>query len=189
MKHFSFTNAILFASTLLLFSACQHHEAPAPTEAVLRTATYTYAFNRGQLGEGTAYQGAHATNMTAVFTIEELSENRCRVKMLLNHAIEGTTYLIHAHDAANPESTPNNTPYMETPNEAVLSLAITGAGHSHGRSGQRVVHITAKGEQESRFGFDYLTQVYDGFIVVHDPLQPVSTNNLRSFLVVNKFAR
>lgn len=181
--------SLAFLGIFFGFSSCQHHETPAPAAAVLRTATYTYAFNRGQLGDGTAYQGDHATNMTAVLTIEELSENRCRVKMLLNHAIEGTTYLVHAHDAAQPETTPNNTPYVESPNEAILSLAITGVGHSHGKSGQRVVHITAKGEQESRFGFDYLTQVYDGFMVVHDPLQPVSTTNLQSFLVVNKFAR
>lgn len=189
MKHFLFSKATLFASVLLLFSACQHHEAPVPAEVVLRSATYTYAFNRGQLGEGTAYQGDHATHMTAVLTIEELSENRCRVKMLLNHAIEGTTYLVHAHDAAYPETTPNNTPYVESPNEAILSLAITGVGHNHGGLGHRVAHIAAKGEQESRFGFDYLTQVYGGFIVVHDPLQSVSTTNLQSFLVVNKFAR
>lgn len=188
MKHFSLS-ALTLLGLLFGFSSCHHQEAPAPTEAVLRTATYNYAFNRGQLGEGTAYQGAHATNMTAVLTIEELSENRCRVKMLLNHAIEGTTYLVHAHDAANQETTPNNTPYLESPNEAVLSLAITGAGHSHGRSGQRVAHITAKGEQESPFSFDYLTQLYDGFLVVHDPLQPLSTTNLQSYLVVNKFAR
>lgn len=188
MKRTLFTS-LAFFGLLFGISSCQHHEAPAPAAAVLRTATYTYAFNRGQLGEGTAYQGNHATNMTAVLTIEELGENRCRVKMLLNHAIEGTTYLVHAHDAANQETTPNNTPYLESPNEAVLSLAITGVGHSHGRSGHRVAHITAKGEQESPFGFDYLTQMYAGFLVVHDPLQPLSTTNLQSYLVVNKFAR
>lgn len=189
MKTNLFTSTTLIGLLLLGFSSCQHHEAPAPTEAVLRTATFTYAFNRGQLGNAAAYEGDHPSTMTAVLTIEELSENRCRVKMLLNHAIEGTTYLVHAHDAANPENTPNNTPYTESPNEAVLSLAITGVGHSHGRSSQRVAHITAKGEHESPFGFNYLTQLYDGFLVVHDPLQPLSTTNLRSFLVVNKFAR
>ena len=178
----------LFA--LLLFAAsCQHHEAPAPAKPVLRTASFTYTFNSGQLGNGTAYEGEHPQNLSAVLTIEEMNANRCRVKLLLNNVMEGKTYLVHTHNAADPLTTPNFTPYDESPNADILSMAITGAGHSHSGHGHRISHVTAKGEQQSPFSFDYLTQQYDGFLVVHDPLKPLSTTDLKTYLVVNKFAR
>lgn len=174
---------------LAILAACQHHEAPAPASSVLRTASFTYTFNTGQLGNGTAYEGEHPQNLTAVLTIEEMNANRCRVKLLLNNVVEGKTYLVHTHNAADPTSTPNFTPYDESPNADILSLAITGAGHSHGSHGHRLAHTIAQGEQQSPFSFDYLTQQYDGFLVVHDPLKPLSTTDLKTYLVVNKFAR
>ncbi len=178
----------LFA--LLLFAAaCQHHEAPAPAKPVLRTASFTYTFNTGQLGNGTAYEGEHPQNLTAVLSIEEMNASRCRVKLLINNIMEGKTYLVHTHNAADPLTTPNFTPYDESPNADILSMAITGAGHSHGSHGHRLAHTTAQGEQQSPFSFDYLTQQYEGFLVVHDPLKPLSTTDLKTYLVVNKFAR
>lgn len=174
---------------LVILAACQHHEAPAPASPVLRTASFTYTFNTGQLGNGTAYEGEHPQNLTAVLTIEEMNANRCRVKLLLNNVVEGKTYLVHTHNAADPTSTPNFTPYDESPNADILSLAITGAGHSHGSHGHRLAHTIAQGEQQSPFSFDYLTQQYDGFLVIHDPLKPLSTTDLKTYLVVNKFAR
>jgi hypothetical protein len=183
--------ASLFSGALT-FTACQTDPlTPEPAPAEARSISFEYDFNAGQLGEGTAYAGDHPTNMTAKLIITEQSANRCLVQVELHHAVEGAVYMVHAHDAADPTSTPNGTPYNETPNAEVLTLALTARGHDggHGGHGHRVAHITAKGGQEVNRSFEYLSMNYDGFLVVHDPLQAISTTELSTYLVVAPFAR
>ncbi|MDP2188988.1 MAG: hypothetical protein Q8J69_09940 [Sphingobacteriaceae bacterium] len=175
------------------FTACQTEPmTPEPTPAEGRSMTYSYNFNIGQLGDGTAYNGNHPTNMTGTMIITELAANRCLVQVELHNTVEGAVYMVHAHDAADPATTPNGTPYIETPNSEVLTLALTSRGHDHGHGGghgHRVSHITAKGGQEVNRTFEYLTSNYQGFLVVHDPLQAISTTDLTTYLVVSPFAR
>lgn len=187
----TFLAACLLAGSMT-FTACQTEPmipTPAPTEA--RSVSFDYDFNAGQLGEGTAYEGDHPSSMTAKLIITEQADNRCLVQVELHNAVEGAVYMVHAHDAADPASTPNGTPYNESPNAAVLTIALTARGHDSGHSGHghRVAHITAKGGQEVNRSFEYLSSNYEGFLVVHDPLQAISTTDLTTYLVVAPFAR
>ncbi len=189
----SLSLSALFVSGALAFTACQTEPMmPEPTPAEARSMSYSYNFNIGQLGEGTAYNGDHPTNMTGTMIITELAANRCLVQIELHNTVEGAVYMVHAHDVADPASTPNGTPYNETPNTEILTVALTSRGHDHGHGsghGHRVSHITAKGGQEVNRSFEYLTTNYEGFLVAHDPLQDLSTTNLSTYLIVSPFAR
>lgn len=192
LKSLSF--GAFFIASAFTFNACQTEPMmmaePNPVEA--RSASFSYNFNIGQLGDGTAYTGDHPTNMTGTMTITEITANRCLVEVELHNTIEGAVYMVHAHDLADPATTPNGTPYNETPNAEVLTLALTSRGHHHGHGGghgHRVSHISAKGGQEVARTFEYLTSNYQGFLVAHDPLQAISTTDLTTYLIVSPFAR
>lgn len=90
--------------------------------------------------------------------------------------MNGETYMVHAHDMADPATTPNGTPYDETPNGAVLSLMIEGNG------------ATAHMSQTSTMSFADLTNTYEAFFVVHDPLQALSTNDPTTYVILGVFA-
>ena len=78
---------------------------------------------------------------------------------------------------ADPATTPNGTPYNETPNGDVFAMAIMGNGG------------TASGTNDSSLSYDELTTNYDGFFVVHDPLQPVTTVDPTTYVFLGVFAR
>lgn len=44
-------------------------------------------------------------------------------------------------------------------------------------------------ENEPAISFTELTRNYEGFLVVHDPTQAISTVDLTTYLVVGAFAR
>lgn len=98
-----------------LFAACSE-DSPSGTDAELRSETYNYAFNEGQaLGDdNTAYRGEHERNLTAELLIEEMENGDASITVTLNNTLEGESYAVHSHDAADPETTPNGTPYNET---------------------------------------------------------------------------
>lgn len=147
-------------------------------ESSLRSATYEYAFNEGQaLGNSeTAYDGDHPRNLSATLTIEEKGTGESTVTVTLNNTIDGLDYAVHSHDAADPATTPNGTPYNETPNGDVFAGAITGNGESVSAS------------NESPISFVELTEEYQAFFVVHDPTQDISTTDLTTYLVLGTFA-
>ncbi|MFN3528903.1 MAG: hypothetical protein ACK417_03150 [Bacteroidia bacterium] len=187
MKTYKFFSIMgLLMAGVLSFSSCKKEETPEPQQPEMRTATFNYAFNTGQVGEGTAYNGMHPTNLTAKMTITEMNGNKAKVEVWLENTIEGESYMVHAHDAADPASTPNGTPYNESPNTNVLTLALKGGSANHNH---RVGHSTAYGMQEANRSFDDLTTMYNAFFVVHDPTQPISTTDLSTYLVVGVFAR
>ena len=68
-------------------------------------------------------------------------------------------------------------PYIEAPNADVFASTITGNGG------------TASTTVTTTRSFTELTTTYDGFLVVHDPLQDVNTADLSTFLIVSTFAR
>jgi len=147
-----------------------------PADPPFRTAQYEYLFNTGQVGDGTAYSGAHNSDLMAILTLTEVSMTETRVSVTLTNTINGEHYMVHAHDAADPASTPNGTPYDEAPNGDVLNIMIHGNG------------ANAMGSMVSPISFDELTNTYEGFFVVHDPLQPISTTDLTTYIVVGLFA-
>lgn len=171
-------SAVLFAGGLTL-SSCDKDEAMTPTPEVpaKQSMTYNYAFNTGQVGAGTAYAGMHANNITATLKIEELEANKSKLTVTLTNTMMGMEYMIHAHDAADPATTPNGTPYNESPNVDVLTTHIDGNGG------------TAMNTQEVNMSFAALTANYSGFFVVHDPTQAISTTDLTTYLFVGAFAR
>ncbi len=139
--------------------------------------TFEYAFNTGQVGAGTEYSGSHPTNYFATMQVEELDDDRSRISVTLNNTVDGQTYMLHAHDAADASTTPNGTPYNETPNAAIFVQMAQGNGG------------TVTVSQEVDFSYDYITTAYSGFFVSHDPTQPISTVDLTTYLVVGGFAR
>lgn len=136
----------------------------------LESTSYDYAFNDG-------YTGDHATDLEATLTIEELDNGGSMITVELTNTVDGETYPLHAHDAADSAETPNMTPYIEAPNADVFASTITGNGG------------TASTTVTTTRSFTELTTTYDGFLVVHDPLQDVNTADLSTFLIVSTFAR
>jgi hypothetical protein len=139
--------------------------------------TYNYAFNNGEVGAGTAYGGDHNDNFTADLMIKEDGAN-AEVTVTLNNTVDGVTYMVHSHDAADPATTPNGTPYNETPNADVLVMMIQGNGGTVSMS-----------KSTTGFSYEALTTTYAGFFVVHDPLQAVNTADISTYLVVGSFGR
>jgi len=152
-------------------------------ESSLRSESFTYAFNEGQAlnNPETAYdasgeEGDHPRNLTAELVIEERGNGLANVSVTLNNTIEGEEYSVHAHDAADPNETPNGTPYNETPNGDVFAGIITGNGGS------------ASLTNESELNFLELIEEYEAFFVVHDPTQELSTTDLTTYLILGNFA-
>lgn len=170
-----FLLALVMGSSLG-FTSCKKEEMTAP-QPQPRTATFTYAFNTGQVGAGTAYDGMHPNNLTATLKVTEIDGTKSRVEVTINNAVAGQTYMVHAHDAADPATTPNGTPYNETPNTNVLTLALNATGSM------------VMGSQEANRSFDDLTKNYNAFFVIHDPMQAISTTDLTTYLVVGVFGR
>lgn len=146
------------------------------TDAPMRSMSYTYEFNTGQLGDGTAYSGPHNEDLVARLTLTELGDMETMVRVTLTNTVSGEIYPVHAHDAADPATTPNGTPYDESPNHDVLDIGIEGTGSN------------ATASMVSPMSFDQLNSMYEGFLVVHDPLQPLSTIDLSTYLIVSLFA-
>lgn len=149
-------------------------EDPAPTA---QSKSYSYDFNNGQVISTGAYSGTHYDNLTATMKVDEVLSGGSNITITLTNTIDGEMYMIHAHDAADPATTPNGTPYNETPNSAVFTQMVTGNGG------------TVSVSQSTTTSYSDLNSVYDGFLVVHDPLQPVSTVNVDTYLVLGTFAR
>lgn len=181
-----FTNKNLFSYLTLaavvavasLLSACSDDSTvSAPDE--LRSETYTYAFNEGQaLGDDeSAYRGEHQRNVSAELMIEEREDGDANVTVQLGNTVSGETYAVHAHDMADPSTTPNGTPYNETPNGDIFATGIEGTGGS--------VSFT----NETSIAYDELINEYEGFFVVHDPLQDLSTVDLTTYLLLGVFGQ
>ena len=144
---------------------------------VLKTASFDYSLNLGQLDESYIYMGSHPYDLSAKLLLEEQEDGKTKVTVTLNNTKDGQTYNIHAHDAMDPNTTPNGTPYNESPNANVFIGSIVGNGG------------TASTSQMSDMSVSNLQETYKGFLVVHDPLQAVDTKNPQSFLIVGSFAR
>lgn len=151
----------------------------AEAEANLRTETFMYDFNEGQLLDNTdlAYEGDHARDLMAEIMVEEMIDGTSKITISLMNTMEGMTYMVHAHDAADPTTTPNGTPYNETPNGDIFAGGIEGNGG------------TVMAENELEISYNELTRDYEGFLVVHDPTQEISTTDLTTYLVLGAFAR
>lgn len=143
----------------------------------MQSVTYDYEFNNGQVVASAPYSGMHDDALTASMAIEQLSASQTKITVTLSNTVSGEMYHIHAHDAKEPSTTPNGTPYNETPNENVFTQMATGNGGS--------VSVS----QTIDMSYESLINNYDGFFVVHDPLQALSTMDVSTFLVVGKFAR
>ena len=161
-----------------LLSACSEDSSVSST-GELQSETYTYAFNEGQAvgDDGAGYRGEHDRNLMARMIIEEREDGNANVTVELMNTLDGETYPVHAHDMADPSTTPNNTPYNETPNGDVFAAGIEGTGG------------TASFTNETSIEYSELINDYEGFFVVHDPLQELDTADLTTYLVLGVFAQ
>ena len=150
--------------------------ARTQTATNLSSMTYSYDFNTGQVDPAYAYSGAHASNLDATLKVQELANGQSRVSVAIMNSINGETYMVHAHDMADPATTPNGTPYDETPNANVLAIMINGNG------------MTAYNSQHSSMSYTDLTASYNAFFVIHDPLQAIDTTDPTTYVVLGVFA-
>lgn len=140
------------------------------TEDTKQSMTYDYAFSDG-------YSGSHANNFSARMEVEEIDDNSSKITVWLMNTMDGEMYMVHAHDAADPATTPNGTPYNETPNSDVMVQMATGNGG------------TIEVSQTANMSYEDITANYEAFFVVHDPTQAISTTDISTYLVVGAFAR
>jgi len=169
VKHVLVLMAIVLVGSATMMSCNKDDEKESKT--------FNYAFNTGQLGAGSAYSGTHPSNFSVTMKVDEMEDNMTRITVTLMNTLNGETYMIHAHDAADPTTTPNGTPYNESPNSGVFVQMAAGNGSD----------VTIS--QEVGRSFNDIVSGYDGFFVVHDPTQTMSTTQLSTYLVVGKFAR
>lgn len=169
--------AIAISIGLAFGTASCKKETDTDDSGMMRSASYMYEFNNGQVVPTAAYEGMHMDNLTATMKVEEKSSASVEISVTLENTVQGEMYMIHAHDAADPATTPNGTPYNETPNSEILVQMVTGNGGS----------VTVS--QMVNKSYDYITNDYSGFFVVHDPLQQISTTNISTYLIVGTFAR
>ncbi len=141
------------------------------------SASFSYDFNGGQLVEAFAYLGLHPSTLSAWIQVDELADDRSRITVRLDNTLDGEMYHTHAHDMADPSTTPNGTPYIESPNADVYATHIMGNGG------------LAFDSQISSMSYDEITQNYDGFFVVHDPLQAITTVDPTTYIILGVFAR
>lgn len=171
--------ALLVIAAVTVLAACSDDSDPMSGMEELRSVSFTYAFNEGQLLSNveTAYRGDHERDLSAEITIAELENGNASVTVTLTNTLQGVDYPVHAHDSADPATTPNGTPYYETPNSDVYAGAISGNGG------------TASNTNVTNIPYNELVDQYDGFFVVHDPTQEISTTDLTTYLVVGVFAQ
>ncbi len=143
----------------------------------LKSTTFNYDFNSGQVAAAFAYSGDHQDNLTASIKLDELEDGGTKVTVSINNTMDGQTYHTHAHDMADAATTPNGTPYNETPNSDVFAMPLVGNGG------------TVSGSNNSTMSYSELTTNYDGFFVVHDPLQAVTTVDPTTYVFLGIFAR
>lgn len=162
----------------LSFTACDDDDDDdtGNNNPTLQSSTFNYEFNNGQLLSDLYYDGEHSDMLHAELKIEELANGGSRVSVTLMNTMDGETYAVHAHDAADPDTTQNGTPYNEVPNGDILVQNAAGNG------GEVTV------SQESSMSYDELVNNYNGFFVVHDPLQPINTADPSTYVVLGSFA-
>ncbi|MFK7796013.1 MAG: hypothetical protein AB8E82_01065 [Aureispira sp.] len=163
-------NSLFLIVLLAAFSSCS-----TEVEVVLESKTFSYDFNTGQINAAYAYAGTHPNTLKAEVKLDEMADNLTMVTVTLMNPEAGQTYMVHSHDKADPNTTPNGTPYNETPNAAVFAMPITAAEGSKSFT--------------STMSYEDLTTTYEGFLVVHDPLQPISTTDPTTYVVLGNFAR
>lgn len=165
------------AALTLGTSSCEDDEDETNGNNEPQSSSYNYFFNNGEVAAGTAYEGSHTSSFSADLEVES-DGNNATITVTLKNTVDGATYMVHAHDAADPNTTPNGTPYNETPNADVLVTSIEGNG------GEVSQTYTTSG-----YSYEDLTTSYEGFFVVHDPLQAINTADISTYLVVGSFAR
>jgi len=163
---------------LFSLNSCENEDDDSDGEnPPMKSETFSYQFNNGQVVESAPYNGMHSSDLSADLSVMEMADGMSKVEVTLYNTIDGETYMVHAHDAADPSTTPNGTPYDESPNGDVLVQMAEGNGG------------TVTVSQESEMSFEELTSSYSGFFVVHDPLQAINTADISTYLVVGTFAR
>ena len=161
----------LFIALVTTVVACSKDDDPP----AMRSKTYAYAFNTGQVGAGTAYNGTHAKTLTATVRLDEQANNTTKVTVTLTNTVNGQKYPTHVHDGRTPTAG-DPLPYVQTPNAGIFAAEITGNGG------------TATASNVSTMTYENLTTMYSGFFVVHD-ITIMSTTDLKTYLVVGAFGK
>lgn len=160
--------ALLLAVAIM---ACDKQESQQSAP----TTSFYYPFNTGQSDLNTAYTGDHPNNFRAQMRLAKVDSGGTLVRITFYHTLDGETYAVHAHDY-DPDSTIRQ-PYEFAVNTEVFNQNPVGNGDT--------VEVT----QYSPYSPAYLKEEYQGYFIVHDPLQPVQTKKPATFLIAGRFAR
>ncbi|MGB0177523.1 MAG: hypothetical protein ACPF9D_10175, partial [Owenweeksia sp.] len=133
---------VAMLATAFAFTSCSKDDDD--TEEPKKSMTYNYNLSA-------AYSGTHSADFNAVLKVTEIDANSSKVEVTLNNTVDGEMYMIHSHDAADASTTPNGTPYNETPNGDVLVQMATGNGGS----------VTVS--QTAKKSYTELTSTYNAF--------------------------
>lgn len=160
---------------IILFSiACNNNDDDAES-LPLPSATFAYSFNEGEAFGGSTYQGTHPRNLSASLQLQALDTGGTKLTVTLYNTLAGESYATHAHNAR--DTTNGGNPYEFLVNTTILNQNPTGTGDS-----VQAVHYTPR-------EFKFLVNEYQGYLVIHDPLQPINTNDPTTLLILGKFAR
>ena len=159
--------ALLLALTCFLLTACQQNELFVP-----QSKARVYAFNTGQVDNSYAYTGTHRDDFTVELTLTEREDQKTEIKVIIVNALAGETYSVGAYDKVDP-ATNNGLPFSATPNTAILSETIIDKG------------VTFVSDQS----FDELVNNYEGFLIIHDPLQAISGTDPSTYLILGDFTK
>ncbi len=160
--------ALLFLS---IIASCKDEDE------ALMSKTFYYEFHNGQTVTASPYLGTHPSDLSASITVEELRTGGSMISVSILNSLDGELYNVRAYDAADPATTPNGTPYNETPNSALFVSSKEGDGGT----------ITLS--QETDMSYEEIINSYNGYFVIHDPLQETSTSNISTYLVIGTFAK
>lgn len=174
----SLRKSIGFLPLLFLPALLSCEKGGNTEEADQELSRYSYRLNNGEAKAGTAYRGQHSTDFSARLEVKEAANGKLLLQVTLHNTRAGETYLVHAHDAADSAQTPQGLPYREEPNTDLLALQIQGNGGTISQS-----------QETAAYSYEEIVSDYQGFLIVHDPLQPVAIADWSSFLSLGTFAR
>lgn len=147
----------LFALTL--FSACKRDDG-----AGLAVKTYEYMVNLGRYGA--AYAGAHPMTIATQVRVAEQDGGTAKIQVLLTNTTNAASYVVGFYTANSSGSVLFDTPPK-------YQLQVIGNGST--ATGVIIV--------DDQFA-DIMS--WQGYLVVHDPGQPLSFTNFATFLIIGK---
>ncbi|MDZ7847969.1 MAG: hypothetical protein U5L96_15125 [Owenweeksia sp.] len=97
------TRSFIALSLIMGLAACEKDdEDDMDDNPMLKSKTFSYDFNNGQVVPSAAYDANHPGDLTAELMVEEMADGGSKITVTLMNTVDGETYPVHAHDAKDP---------------------------------------------------------------------------------------